>query len=158
MMPEKCGLKAKKDEDLIRVIDVWKREQDELRRIEPGKPPLDDDYKLIALKSLVPDTGEIRGVLSIKEHERYNLGGYQLVEDEVVRWATKKKAESVKLTFSAGAHSSTMEVDAVQSSRSSNEEWNGGGPLWSWDPSWQGATGEAEWAGDADALGEKVRQ
>ena len=74
-MPEKRGLKAKKDE-LIRAIDVWRREQEELRRIEPGKPPLDDDYKLIALKPLVPDTGEIRGVMSTKVHEWFNLDGY----------------------------------------------------------------------------------
>jgi len=132
---------------------MWKREQEELRRIEPAKPPVDDDYKLIALKSLIPDTGELRGVLSIKEQEWYDSGGYQMMEDEVIRWATKKKAGSIKLTFSTSSHLSKMEVGMAQATNPANNAYSDPGSAWSWDQSWQDSLVEADWNGDADALG-----
>jgi len=114
---------------------------------------VDDDYKLIALKSLIPDTGELRGVLSIKEQEWYDSGGYQMMEDEVIRWATKKKAGSIKLTFSTSSHLSKMEVGMVQATNPANNAYSDPGSAWSWDQSWQDSLVEADWNGDADALG-----
>ena len=39
----------------------------------------------------MPDTGEIRQVLNLKEQDWLEEGGYQKVEEELIRWALKKK-------------------------------------------------------------------
>jgi len=113
MLPEKAGFKAKKDEDLIRYIEAWKAEIDGLKKLEPDEPPLTDAYNLVALKSILPE-GEIKKFIEMKEYEW--LGdGYQRVEDETIRWATRKKSESVKPVFPSPPLTGpkAMDVDGV---------------------------------------------
>jgi len=166
MNPEKAGLKAKKDEDVIRCIEAWKTEIEELRRVEPDRTAeLHDDYKIVALKSILPD-GEIKKIVELREHEWEGAGGYKRIEDEVIRWALKKRGDSLKTIYPGMAkevkgheHKSPMEVDQVIDQGVEPEaewHWDQGINNWAvWSPPidecHQGQAGECEV--DIDAVG-----